>query len=777
MKNQLATLLITILLFFFAVSCGEGTKKTPVDNEISDTINTDADPDEETPDSDNIETDEEIQTDVDVSSEIQEIIDGLDESFLEPSKGFAFKIVAPLLEDIPTTSMIPAEDQPFIMDGGFTDRYGNNVVFDQIKYSYGAKYEESYLYILANSGYYDQTYYTAMVLPSFSTLDWMAQNNTDVANGTFFYLYIYKNDIVDQTLFRTCPDSIIGESGESELKVFLKDDYWTVDGNFGLMVNADLTFDKKELETFFGDEFHKLCTCYDIVGGSYVARDCTPKDMDLEPIPANDATPSNGSENIAVDTELSWTAGSDPDGGDVTYTLYFGTDPEPSEKVFENSDKLSFTPESPLEKNTRYFWQIVTTDDEGNEVKGEIWTFNTNEEVIVPDEHDFLIVVNESIKTQTSDKIDEYARILTDEGYTPFIRYWHPGGAENLRGIIQKSYTKFGIKGAVLIGDMPSAFYEQTVDYGGDIGVNYEQFPSEFYFMDMDGSWTDEDRNGLLDTYPDDMSIEIYTGRIPGTPDQINNYLDRAIKYKKDGSFFETRNFFSFIDDDWIVYEDEDGTVWEDYMGTKNQTWELESVYGENYERREELENTSKTEYLDFLTTEGAEYVYQWIHSDPQNIYFDDNFSPNPANILNISEVRAADIKGSFYNLFDCSISRYTKEGGNMASEYIYGEYGLATLGSTKTGGIFNPEVMNIALAAGESWGTGYQMWVNDIWANHDDYGMDRNFIDSWWLGMMIQGDPTLTLTDKKTFVTKSMIPRKVYTKEFLEMMNRTLRK
>jgi len=112
-----------------------------------------------------------------------------------------------------------------------------------------------------------------------------------------------------------------------------------------------------------------------------------------------------------------------------------------------------------------------------------------------------------------------------------------------------------------------------------------------------------------------------------------------------------------------------------------------------------------------------------------------------------------------------------------MASEYIYSEYGLATLGSTKTGGIFNPEVMNIALAAGDSWGKGYQMWVNDIWANHDDYGMDRNFIDSWWLGMMIQGDPTLRLTDKKTFVTKSMIPGKVYTKEFLEMMNRTLRK
>ena len=769
--------IIIVSFLIFSVSCGDSDKKDPVDNENQDTETDDSLSDDETEDSDANETDKEEDPDLDVTEDVQEIIDGLDESFLEPSKGLTFKIVAPFLEDFPTSNEIPAKDQPIIMEGGFTDTKGNNVVFDQKEYSYAANYDDQYLYILANSGYYDQTYYSAMILPSFSTLDWMAQNDTDVVNGTFFYFYIYKNDYVDQTFFRSCPDSIIGNSGESKLKLFLKDDYWTVDGNFGLMVNADITFDKKAIANFFSGEFHTLCTCYDISGGSYTPRDCTPEDMDLDPLAPTSPAPSDGLENVATDTELSWKAGSDPDGGDVKYTLYFGTDPQPEDAVLEDSTELSYKPASPLEKDTRYFWQIAVTDDEGNVVKGDIWTFNTNETVIIPDEHDFLIVVNESIKAQVSDKIDEYAQSLTDAGYTPYTRYWYPGGAANLRNIIRKSYDKYTIKGAVLIGDLPPAMYEQTVDYGGDIGVMYEQFPSEFYFMDMDGKWSDEDGNGLLDTYPEDLTVEIYTGRIPGTPEQINDYLTRAMKYKKDGPFFETRNFFTFIDDDWIYYEDESGNGYDDYMGTKNQTWELESIYGENYDRREELDNTTKTEYLDFMTAQGAEYVYQWIHSDPQNIYFDDNFSPNPANILNISEVRAADIKGSFYNLFDCSISRYIKEGGNMASEYIYSEYGLATFGSTKTGRVFNPEVMNIALAAGESWGKGYQMWVNDIWANHSDYGMDRNFIDSWWLGMMVQGDPTLTLTDKKTFVTKSMIPRKVYSKEFLEMMSRTLRK
>ncbi|HOB72582.1 MAG TPA: hypothetical protein PKM18_12435, partial [bacterium] len=225
---------------------------------------------------------------------------------------------------------------------------------------------------------------------------------------------------------------------------------------------------------------------------------------------------------------------------------------------------------------------------------------------------------------------------------------------------------------------------------------------------------------------------------------------------------------------DWSVYIDESGNVYEDYMGIRDSDWELGSIYGENYERRERPEDTSKTTYMDFMTKEGAEYVYQWIHSDPQKIYFDDNFSPNPANILTIDEIINGKVKGSFYNLFDCSISRYTANGGNIASEYLKGEYGLATLGSTKTGGIFNPEVMNIALANGENWGTGYQMWVNDIWENYASYGFDHAFIESWWLGMMIQGDPLLTLTDKKTFTVKSTYPKKFYTKEQIRILNRT---
>mgnify|MGYP001167351919 FL=1 len=761
------TVFVSVLIF----GCDDGSTKNDADiisvadedvsDDFSDEILTDMEENDTVPDENPDDTSETINN-------------GLDESFLEPNKGFAFKIVAPLLPAVPSSYDLKPEEKPHYLQGELTDKSGNKFVFSNIDNTFAADYE-GYLYITSSSEYSETTYYTANILPSFETLDWMTENEVDTVNSTYFYLYLYRNDFVDSTLFRVCPDAIPDPAKESGLKLFIEENAWNFDENFGIMVNTYLTFDKKAITTFFGDELHKLCYCYDIDGnGNPTERACTPEDMDLEPLPPTSPTPEDGAENVDNTVELSWKASSDPDGGAVKYTLLFGTDIVPADKVLENSSDLKWKPEKPLDLNTQYFWQVIVTDDEGNSVKGKIWTFNTDETVVTLENHDFLILVNKSLKGKLDDELDQYIQDVESDGFIPAIRYWMPGGAEIMKEIIKESYNDHSIKGAVFIGDMPPASFEQHADYGEPYGIVYEEFPSEFFFMDMDGTWEDVDGNGIYDKYPKALTLEIFSSRIIGTVKEISDYLGRAHEYRKNGSFFDSRNFFSFIDDDWSVYIDESGNVYEDYMGIRDSDWELGSIYGENYERRERPEDTSKTTYMDFMTKEGAEYVYQWIHSDPQKIYFDDNFSPNPANILTIDEIINGKVKGSFYNLFDCSISRYTANGGNIASEYLKGEYGLATLGSTKTGGIFNPEVMNIALANGENWGTGYQMWVNDIWENYASYGFDHAFIESWWLGMMIQGDPLLTLTDKKTFTVKSTYPKKFYTKEQIRILNRT---
>ncbi|HQJ61672.1 MAG TPA: Ig-like domain-containing protein, partial [bacterium] len=166
------------------------------------------------------------------------------------------------------------------------------------------------------------------------------------------------------------------------------------------------------------------CYCYDIDGnGNPTERACTPEDMDLEPLPPTSPTPEDGAENVDNGVELSWKASSDPDGGAVKYTLLFGTDIVPADKVLENSSDLKWKPEKPLDLNTQYFWQVIVTDDEGNSVKGKIWTFNTDETVVTLENHDFLILVNKSLKGKLDDELDQYIQDVESDGFIPAIRY------------------------------------------------------------------------------------------------------------------------------------------------------------------------------------------------------------------------------------------------------------------------------------------------------------------------------------------------------------------
>jgi hypothetical protein len=82
--------------------------------------------------------------------------------------------------------------------------------------------------------------------------------------------------------------------------------------------------------------------------------------------------PANGSINIPIDTDLSWTCG-DPDGDIVAFDIYFGTvnpPPQVANNVTEYDPGL-------LELNTTYYWKIVAWDEHGASTAGHIWRFTT----------------------------------------------------------------------------------------------------------------------------------------------------------------------------------------------------------------------------------------------------------------------------------------------------------------------------------------------------------------------------------------------------------------
>ena len=84
--------------------------------------------------------------------------------------------------------------------------------------------------------------------------------------------------------------------------------------------------------------------------------------------------PANGSTNVDVNADLSWTC-SDPDGDPLTYDVYFGTSSNPP-KVVSNQSGTSYDPGT-MSYGTVYYWRIVAWDNQGASNSSPIWHFTT----------------------------------------------------------------------------------------------------------------------------------------------------------------------------------------------------------------------------------------------------------------------------------------------------------------------------------------------------------------------------------------------------------------
>ncbi|MBL7104347.1 MAG: hypothetical protein ISS18_08445 [Bacteroidales bacterium] len=89
--------------------------------------------------------------------------------------------------------------------------------------------------------------------------------------------------------------------------------------------------------------------------------------------PAN-PQPGDGSININIDTILSWSC-SDPDGDDLTYNIYFGTETNPS--LIQTIHPDTFYYPGILLYDTTYYWKIVAYDIYGDSTAGDVWNFTT----------------------------------------------------------------------------------------------------------------------------------------------------------------------------------------------------------------------------------------------------------------------------------------------------------------------------------------------------------------------------------------------------------------
>ncbi|MBW2686665.1 MAG: hypothetical protein JRE19_12230 [Deltaproteobacteria bacterium] len=334
------------------------------------------------------------------------------------------------------------------------------------------------------------------------------------------------------------------------------------------------------------------------------------------------------------------------------------------------------------------------------------------------DSQSFLIVVESSLHDPLEASFEQYAETMRLEGFEIHVEPWVlPGTVEALKALLFDYIDIHDIEGALLIGDLPAAWYEQ-------IGLRgYEEFPTDIYLHDRDARWVDQDYDGRFD-YHTPLELDIYTARLNGTPAQLQDYFERAHHYRHVGALVDVSAFI-FIDDDWS------GNNYSDALSLRELYSSIEII--------QDKADSTLDNYLAKLTGDGAEFVYQKMHASPWLLSIaelDEHGEPTNS-LLTSQAVVDYNLKTSFVNMTNCFAANFTEE-SNLAEAYTVGtDYGLAIIGSTKLGHQTNPRLFHENLADGMRWGEAYQAWFNEV----------GKYSDTWHLGVVLMGDPLLRVT------------------------------
>ncbi|MER3376366.1 MAG: hypothetical protein RIM83_17130 [Allomuricauda sp.] len=112
---------------------------------------------------------------------------------------------------------------------------------------------------------------------------------------------------------------------------------------------------------------------------------------------------SNGQENIVLNPELKWETAIDPDGDLVLYDLHLnaGTN-APVTVIAKEIQSTSFEIPDNLDYNTTYSWQVIASDDKGNSIASEIFSFSTRKF------QETLVTSNAAFSTRTEHSLIEF---------------------------------------------------------------------------------------------------------------------------------------------------------------------------------------------------------------------------------------------------------------------------------------------------------------------------------------------------------------------------------
>ncbi len=368
-----------------------------------------------------------------------------------------------------------------------------------------------------------------------------------------------------------------------------------------------------------------------------------------------------------------------------------------------------------------------------------------------------LLIVNSSIQSSIQTALNQYKSDLETAGYTVVI-YASSGGTPNdLRGYLQGQST--GLVGVILIGDLPIPWFEIDYDFDGtdpdSLDNEYANFPCDLFYMDLDGTWEDNQstypfQSGVFDNHTDgsgDRGPEIWVGRLTSSPmtlsgtevTLLNNYFTKNHNFRE-GNLYPQERALVYVDDDWYSSADDiDG-----YVGSAYPTRLLVK----------DKATTCRDDYRDTRLIQSFEWMHVMLHSSWEKHFFKVNDQwemdgPDYATVTN-QDVENIDPVAIFYDLFACSNCRYV-ETDYMGGWYIFVEdHGLGAVGCTKTGSMWDFDLFYGPLGQAKSLGQSFKEWFA-AQAPYDSADV------RWYYGMTLLGDAALTLRPRTLSTSPGM--------------------
>ncbi len=344
----------------------------------------------------------------------------------------------------------------------------------------------------------------------------------------------------------------------------------------------------------------------------------------------------------------------------------------------------------------------------------------------------FLVVMSEAMADSLDQGIvDQWVADIQETGLTVGVVEVTWSAPEEIRAWLAGLHEE-GLQGIVLVGDIPSA-WAALEDYTDD--RSDETFPTDYFYWDLDGEWTDlwtgypaggvPGPDGIYDGWQGDLFPEIYVGRIltsvilHGNQFRlVEDYLVRLHQWRLEGDP-PPRRALCYVDDDWSWW----GPSYRDAMNLLYSDVELVN----------QVDSTNGTDYRFNRLPAGYTWISPFVHSGPTR----HQWSPGPSTTS--GHIWRDQPPSRFYNLFACSNCRFTSN-WCMGCVYVFGtQTGLAAVGSTKSGAMLHFDRFYGPLGLGGTFGSAMFQW----W----EYIQQGGFTPAemyWHMGMTLLGDPTI---------------------------------